>query len=126
MKDVDTIGTMIVDAAFHIHQRVGPGLFESVYELLLARDLTTMGLYVERQKAIPCILDGVEFEQAFRADLLVERAVIIEIKSQEKLAWANEAQLLTYMKILDYRLGFLINFGTPLFKQGIRRFVNKL
>jgi len=91
----------------------------------MARDLTGEGLFVERQKVIRCVIDGIEFKKVFKADLLVERAVIIEIKSQARLVWANEAQLHTYMRVLNYRLGYLINFGTPLFKQGIRRFVQR-
>jgi iron complex transport system substrate-binding protein len=115
-----------VDAAFHIHSKLGPGLLESVYEMILAKDLERRGLSVERQKSIPIEFDGLHFEEGFRADLIVEHAIIVELKSVELLAPVHYKQLLTYLRLLDYRLGLLINFGAPGIKDGIKRVVNKL
>jgi iron complex transport system substrate-binding protein len=120
------ISGTIVDAAYGIHSRLGPGLLESVYHVLLAKELTQRGLGVERHKPIVCEIDGVVFENAFVPDLIVERAVVVEVKAVEKLAFVHERQLLTYLKLLDYRVGLLLNFGAPLIKEGIRRLVNKL
>jgi len=126
MQDINLISGQIVDAAFHIHSKLGPGLLESVYEVVLAKDLERRGLYVERQKSIPIEFEGLHFEEGFRADLIVERAVIVELKSVELLAPVHYKQLLTYLRLLDYRLGLLINFGAPVIRDGIKRVVNKL
>lgn len=126
MEKLNIITGEVVDAAYKIHSSLGPGLLESVYELLLARDLSGRGLHVDRQKSVPIEFNHVKFEEAFRADLLVENAVIVEVKSVEKLALVHEKQLLTYMKLLDYRLGLLINFNVPYIKDGIRRLAYKL
>ena len=123
---LNQISGQIVDAAFHIHSKLGPGLLESVYEVILAKELERRGLYVERQKSIPIEFEGLHFEEGFRADLIVERAVIVELKSVEVLAPVHPKQLLTYLRLLDYRLGLLINFGAPVLKDGIKRIVNKL
>ena len=126
MKDINQVSGEIVDAAFCIHSRLGPGLLESVYEVLLARELEKRRLFVERQKPVPIIFDGVEFEEGFRADLVVERMVVVELKSVENLAAVHSKQLLTYLRLLDYRLGLLINFGAPVIKDGIRRIANNV
>lgn len=123
---LNKLSGQIVDAAFHIHSKLGPGLLESVYEAILAKELARRGLYVERQKSIPIEFEGMYFEEGFRADLIVERAVIIELKSVETLAPVHAKQLLTYLRLLDYRLGLLINFGAPALKDGIKRIVNRL
>lgn len=123
---LNELSGQIVDAAFHIHSKLGPGLLESVYEAILAQELARRGLYVERQKSIPIEFEGMYFEEGFRADLIVERAVIIELKSVETLAPVHAKQLLTYLRLLDYRLGLLINFGAPVLKDGIKRIVNRL
>jgi iron complex transport system substrate-binding protein len=112
-----------VDAAYHLHYDLGPGLLESVYEVLLARALEKRGLTVERQKAIRWDFDGVRFDEAFRADLLVNDLVIVELKSVEELHPAHHKQLKTYLKVAKKRLGLLINFGAPLFKHGVSRVV---
>lgn len=116
----------IVDAAFHIHQELGPGLLESVYEAILARELTKRGLRVVRQHPVPIVYDGLEFDEGFRADLIVDDLVIVELKSVEQLAPTHKKQLLTYLRLADKRLGLLINFGAVLIKDGIHRVVNGL
>ncbi len=126
MKYLNDISGQIVDAAIHVHSRLGPGLLESVYEHVLAYELQKRGLDVECQFPVPILYDDLRFEEGFRADLIVEKAVIVELKSVETLAPVHSKQLLTYLKLLDYRLGLLINFGSPLLKDGIRRIVNHL
>lgn len=120
------IATQIVDAAFKIHTTLGPGLLESVYETVMAYELGKRGLHVVRQQAIPVIYEDVHMEAGFRADLIVEGKVIVEIKSVEALAHVHKKQLLTYLRVADKRLGLLINFDTELIKHGIARVVNHL
>ena len=122
----DEIGKPIVDIAVQIHQEVGPGLLETVYEVILAQELRRRGLQVERQVSIPIEYKDLKFEEGFRADLLVENKVIIELKCVEKLNNAHKKQLLTYLRLTDRRLGYLLNFGEPLMKHGITRIVNRL
>ena len=126
MSDLNRISGTIVDAAFHIHSALGPGLLESVYEAILARELEKRGLQVERQKPVPIVFDGLRFDEGFRADLIVENCVVVELKSVEEIARVHSKQLLTYLRLLDCRLGLLINFGAPVIKDGIRRIVNRL
>jgi len=126
MKDLNTISGQIVDAAIHVHMRLGPGLLESVYERILAYELEKRGLSVEQQVPVPIVYDDLRFEEGFRADLIVEQSVAVELKSVETLAPIHSKQLLTYLKLLDYRLGLLINFGSPLLKDGIKRIANNL
>ncbi|HUP89873.1 MAG TPA: GxxExxY protein [Longimicrobiales bacterium] len=126
VEQLNKVSGDIVDSAYHIHVKHGPGLLESVYELLLARALEARGYSVERQKPISAELDGVRFEEAFRPDLIVNNAVVVEVKAQDKLHPVHERQVLTYMRLLDYKLGLLINFGDVTIKAGIRRLVNKL
>lgn len=118
------IATIIVDAAFIVHKTLGPGLLESVYEGALAHELTKRGLKVVRQLAIPVIYDGVTFDEGFRADLIVNDLVIIELKSVENVHPVHKKQLMTYLRLSDKRLGFLINFGATLLKDGISRIAN--
>lgn len=126
MKDLNDISGQIVDAAMHVHMKLGPGLLESVYERSLAHELGKRGLTVERQIPVPVVYDGIRFEESFRADLIVEKSVIIELKSVETLAPVHSKQLLTYLKLMDYRLGLLISFGSPLLRDGIKRIANNL
>ena len=126
MKDLNSISGTIVDAAFHIHSTLGPGLLESVYEVVLAHELEKRGLKVEQQKPVPIEFEGIRFDEGFRADLIVEDCIIVELKSVEELSRVHSKQLLTYLRLLDYRLGLLINFGAPVIKEGIRRIVNRL
>ena len=122
----DEIGKQVVDVAVQIHQEVGPGLLETVYEVILAYELRRRGLRVERQVSIPVEYHGLKFDEGFRADLLVETKVIVELKCVEKLNNAHKKQLLTYLRLTDKRLGYLLNFGEALMKQGITRTVNRL
>ena len=124
MSNVEDIATTVIDKAFHIHKELGPGLLESVYEVVLAKALETAGFQVERQKSIPIEYAGFRFDEGFRADLLVDGKLLIELKSVEKLAPVHGKQLLTYLRLLDLPLGLLINFGAETFRQGIRRIVN--
>jgi GxxExxY protein len=120
------IAKIIVDAAFQIHKRLGPGLLESVYEVVLAHVLKRRGLKVDRQVAVPVIFDGLRFDEGFRADLVVEEKVIVELKSVEKLVPVHKKQLLTYLRLADKRLELLINFGAELIRDGVSRVVNGL
>lgn len=122
----DEIAKQIVDAAFRIHTTLGPGLLESVYEAVMAQDLTRRGLCSERQQAVPVVWEGVHLEAGFRVDLIVENKVIIEIKSVEAVAPVHRKQLLTYLRLANKRLGILINFNVDLIKDGITRVVNGL
>ena len=126
MEDLNFLSGQIVDASFHLHSRMGPGLLESVYERILAYELEKRGFLVERQVAVPIVYEGIRFDEGFRADLIVNRLIAVELKSVEVLAAVHFKQLLTYLKLLDYRLGLLINFGAPLLKEGTKRIVNKL
>ncbi|MBL7224919.1 MAG: GxxExxY protein [Desulfobacteraceae bacterium] len=123
---VNEIAKIVVDAAYHIHRRLGPGLLESVYEVILAYALSSRGLNVERQAPVPIVFDGIKFDEGFRADLIVEDKVIVELKSVEKIAPVHKKQLLTYLRLADKRLGLLINFGASLIKDGIFRVANRL
>jgi len=120
------IGTIIVDSAIAIHRQLGPGLLESVYELVLAYELTSRGLQVQRQLPISIVYREMKFEDAFRADLLVADKVIIELKSVEVLNNAHRKQLQTYLRLTGLKLGYLLNFGSALMKDGVVRAVNGL
>ena len=120
------IAKIIVDTAFQIHKRLGPGLLETVYEVVLAHDLKRRGLKVERQVPVAIIYDDIKFDEGFRADLIVEEKVIVELKSVEKVIPIHKKQLLTYLRLADKRLGLLINFGSELIRDGISRVVNSL
>jgi GxxExxY protein len=120
------IGRIVVDAAVALHRELGPGLLETVYEVLLARKLSERGLAVERQVAVPIEYEGVRFEEGFRADIIVEKKVILEIKSVASVNNAHRKQLLTYLKLTGMKLGFLLNFAEAVMKDGITRFVNGL
>lgn len=126
MKDINVISGQIVDASIRIHERLGPGLLESVYEAILAYELNKRGVQCNRQVPVPVNYDDLRFEEGFRADLIVENSVLIELKSVEAIAPVHSKQVLTYLKLLNLRLGLLINFGAPLLKDGIRRIANNL
>jgi GxxExxY protein len=123
-EEVEALAREVIDAAFKVHQALGPGLLESVYEIVLARELAHRGITVERQKPVPIRYDGLVFDEGFRADLLVEGSVLVELKSVESLAPLHAKQLLTYLRLMDLRLGLLLNFGSPLLKDGVKRIVN--
>jgi len=120
------IAKQIVDVAFKIHTTFGPGLLESVYETIMAYELQKRGLRVRRQQAIPVVYEDVKMDLGFRADLIVEDKVVVEIKSVEAIAPVHKKQLLTYLRLTDKRLGLLINFNVELIKHGITRVVNGL
>jgi GxxExxY protein len=120
------IAAVIVDAAFRIHTKLGPGLFESVYEAVLVYELGIRGLSFIRQHPVPVVYEQVRMEVGFRADLIVENKVKVEIKSVDVIAPIHKTQLLTYLRLTDKRLGLLINFNVPLIRNGITRIVNRL
>ena len=120
------IAKIVVDTCFKIHVTLGPGLFESVYEEILYYELTKLGLKVERQRGIPVKWDNLVMEVGFRADLIVENKVIIELKSIESIAPVHQKQVQTYLKLTGLKLGLLINFNVNLIKDGIQRIVNRL
>jgi GxxExxY protein len=120
------IAKQIVDAAYKIHTTLGPGLFESVYETVLAQELASRGLHLIRQQALPIVWENIHLEAGFRADLIVENKVIVEIKSVEAIARVHKKQLLTYLRLANKRLGILINSDVELIKDGISRVVNGL
>src|ERR1700733_5514609 len=123
---MNAISGKIGDAALHVHKALGPGLLESVYEVVLAHELRQRGLYVVRQHPVPIEYDDIRLQIEFRADLLVEDKIIVEIKSVESIAPGHKMQLLTYLRLADKRLGLLINFNVALIKDGIYRVVNGL
>ena len=120
------IAKQIVNTAYLIHTKLGPGLLESVYEEVMSYELERLGLSVERQKAVPVIWDELKMNLGFRADIVVNNKVIIELKSVENIAPVHPKQLLTYLKISGLKLGLLINFNEKLIKTGITRIVNNL
>ena len=120
------IGAVIVDTAVNLHKSLGSGLLESVYEIILMKLLVKKGLSVQRQVAIPIEFEGEYFNEGFRVDLFVQGKVIIELKSIEKITDAHKKQLLTYLKLTNTKLGFILNFGAELMKNGIIRIVNGL
>ena len=126
MKELDEITGAIVDSSVKIHMELGPGLLETVYEVVLARVLEQRGFQVERQKAISFEYDGMVFDEGFRTDLIVESRVVVELKSVEKLAPVHSKQLLTYLRLMNLPVGLLINFGAATLKEGPHRIVNKL
>ena len=122
--DIESLATQVVDAAYRLHRDLGPGLLESVYEVILAKMLTDLGLRVVRQVTVPIEYAGVRLDDGFRADLIVENLLIVELKSVERASPVHAKQLLTYLRLQNRSLGFLINFGAATFKEGIKRVVN--
>jgi GxxExxY protein len=125
MNMIDQVAAEIVDAALKIHKELGPGLLESAYETCLEHELLKRGYKVERQKPQPVHYDGIVIDGGYRIDLLVNDAVVIELKAVTELAPIHHAQLLTYLKLSRKSLGLLINFNVPLLKDGIRRVANQ-
>ena len=120
------IGTIIVECALNVHRELGPGLLETVYEISLVKELQDCGLKAERQVPVPVHYKGVKFDEGFRADIIVNNMVIIELKSVEKVTSAHKKQILTYLRLTGKKLGYLLNFGEALMKSGITRCVNGL
>ena len=118
------IGTIVVDCAVRLHKELGPGLLESVYEVLLAHLLCEAGLKVARQVSIPIEFRGIRFDEGFRVDIVLEDKVILELKSIESVSKAHKKQVLTYLKLTGYKLGYLLNFGEDMMKDGISRVLN--
>lgn len=125
-RRINDLSRIVVDCAMKIHMELGPGLLESAYEALLENELKKRGVSVQRQIPVPLVWDGVKLPEGFRADMIVEGVLLIEIKSVEHVSPAHFKQVLTYLRLTDLRLGLLINFGEAQLKDGIRRVVNKL
>lgn len=126
MRELDVITDAIIEEAIRIHRDLGPGLLESVYEAVLTRALEKRGFHVERQVAMRLEYDGFVFSEAFRADMIVEREVMLELKSVERLPPVFGKKLLTYLRIADKRVGLILNFGAMTLREGLRRVVNDL
>ncbi len=124
MKSVDEIATVIVDSAFKVHSKLGPGLLESAYEACLEHELKKRGLKVDRQLPQPVYYDDITIDVGYRIDLLVNDSIIIELKAVEQVIPIHHAQIITYLKLSGKSLGFLINFNTVLIKNGIKRIAN--
>jgi iron complex transport system substrate-binding protein len=123
-RPIDEITSEVIDAAMALHKRLGPGLLESVYEAILARQLERRGLRVERQKQVAFEFDGMHFADGLRVDLLVEDAVVVELKSVEQTSPVHSKQVLTFLRLLNLPVGLLINFGGATLKEGLQRLVN--
>jgi GxxExxY protein len=123
-EELEQIAKDVVDASMKLHMALGPGLLESVYTVIIQKKLQERGYHVEREVPIPVEYEGLQFELGFRADLIINGCFIVELKSIEKLAPVHAKQLLTYLKLIDFRLGLLINFGEALLKDGIKRIAN--
>ncbi|MFO7828267.1 MAG: GxxExxY protein [Bacteroidales bacterium] len=121
--DFERIGKLIVDAAYSVHYNLGPGLLEKIYELCFCHELKKRGLSYERQVNVPIIYDNLKFDEGLRLDVLVEGQIICELKALENVNPVWEAQLLSHLRLLDSRLGYLINFNVPRIKNGIRRYI---
>jgi GxxExxY protein len=124
MKAINKITETIIGSAIAVHKSLGPGLLESAYEACLAFELADRGLFVERQKALPVIYRDVKLDCGYRLDLLVEEKVIVELKAIDRLLPIHSAQLLSYLKLSDCKVGLLINFNVKILKSGLRRIIN--
>jgi len=124
MLNENALGSLIVESAIYLHKNLGSGLFESVYEVILMKLLMKKGLSVQRQVSIPIEFEGEYFNEGFRVDLFIEGKVIIELKSVEKITDVHKKQLLTYLKLTNTKLGYILNFGGELMKDGIVRIIN--
>jgi GxxExxY protein len=122
-SDLEDLATALVDSAFKVHQTLGPGLLESVYESCVSIELTRRGIGYEKQAPMPLVYEGINVNGGFRLDLLVENSVVMEIKAVEKLLPIHQSQVLTYLKLANLRLGLLINFNVLMFKEGVKRIV---
>lgn len=120
------LGTIVVDSAVAVHRELGPGLLETVYEVCLAHELRGRGLTLDRQVPVPIEYKGIRFDEGFRADIIVEDKVILELKSVEKTTAVHKKQVQTYLRLTGCKLGYLLNFGETLMKDGITRLVNRL
>lgn len=123
-NELEALASLVVDCGFHIHKELGPGLLESVYEAVLANRLERRGLKIDRQKPVQIQFDDIVLNEGFRADLLVEDKLLIELKSIERLLPIHGKQTLTYLRLLNLPLGLLINFGAATFREGVKRIAN--
>jgi GxxExxY protein len=119
----DELARIVVDAGFRVHKALGPGLLESTYEHCLVHALTTRGVTVRRQVGLPIVFEGLKLDAGYRLDLLVEEAIVVELKAVEQLSRLHWAQVMTYLKLSGHRLGLLMNFNVELFSKGVRRIV---
>lgn len=124
MKPIDQVSADVVGEAIQIHREIGPGLLESVYEMILAARLEQRGYRIARQHPVDIVVDGLSFPAAFRVDVLVDDRLVVEIKSVEQLSKAHAKQVLTYLRLLEQPVGLLLNFSCATMKEGIRRLVN--
>jgi GxxExxY protein len=122
-KEIEAFGRQVLDAGLKVHRALGPGLLESAYEHCLAHELQARGIPIRRQLPMPIVFEGLQIDAGYRLDLVVADAIVVEVKAVEALSRLHEAQLLTYLKLSSHRLGFLMNFNVPLFKDGLRRLV---
>ncbi len=122
-RETDRVAKTIVESAFAVHQALGPGLLEQVYEICFCHELSKHNLNFQRQVSVPIVYDGVKFDEGLRLDVLVENVIICELKAVEVMLPVFKAQLLSYMRLTNKRLGFLINFNAPRIKDGIERLV---
>jgi GxxExxY protein len=120
------IGTIVIESVIAVHRELGPGLLETVYEIILVRELQDRGLKVERQVSVPIEYKGIRFDEGFKADIIVDGKVILELKSVERVTPAHKKQVQTYLRLTGRKLGYLLNFGDALMKSGITRCVNGL
>jgi GxxExxY protein len=123
-KERNNLSKIILDSAIEVHKQLGPGLLENVYEICLCKELLTKGISYQRQVALPIVYKNEQLNAEFRMDIVVENEIIIELKAVEKLLPVHQAQLLTYLKLYDKRLGLLINFNTPRLVDGFKRMIN--
>ena len=124
--DTNELSSKIIGAAIEVHKKLGPGLLESVYEECISHELSLRGIAFERQKPLPVVYKGKKLDCGYRLDIVVEKAIIVEMKSCEKIEPIHRAQLLTYLKLSGLNLGLLLNFNTPVMRDGIVRIVNEL
>ena len=123
MENLNLLSYEIIGAAYHVHSELGPGLLESTYEVCLEHELTKRGFTVERQKTLPIMYDGKEIDVTYRIDLLVKDSIIVELKSVSEIQQIHKAQIMTYLKLSNKKLGLLMNFNVSDMKKGIKRFV---
>jgi GxxExxY protein len=124
--ELEEVAKLIVDSAIKVHRALGPGLLESAYQECLAYELRKHGLQIDCEDSLPLMYDGLRIDAGYRVDMIVEKCILIENKTVDHLAPIHEAQLLTYLKLMDYRIGFLLNWNVVLMKNGIKRMLNNL
>ena len=124
--EIEAIGAEIIDGSIKVHSTLGPGLLESAYQACLAQELRSRGLFVETQVEVPVVYEGIRLDVGYRIDLLIERSVIVDLKAVKAIHPIHQAQLLSYLKLSNHRLGFLINFHVVHLRDGIKRMVNNL